>query len=346
MADNSGIEWTDATWNPITGCSVESPGCKHCYAMKLAGGRLQHHPSRTGLTVDTDAGPVWTGEVRLNAQWLDQPIRWSRRRMIFVCAHSDLFHPSVPDEWIDIVFGIMWACLYGRDGEPGHIFQVLTKRAARMREYLSIDRREAWARAAVQYGGDDDPDGLYDQVALAEGPHPRIWLGVSAENQATADERIPHLLQTPAAVRWISAEPLLGLVDLCAYLMCLCGKCGGEAPIHWVVAGAESGAGARPMHPEWVRALRDQCAGADVPFLFKQWGEWLPMSQQERSGAFPEVVADRANGAPASGYPAVRVHQWSDGTESYRAGKHHSGRRLDGRFHDGYPPSIVGLGHR
>lgn len=341
MADNSRIEWTDATWNPITGCSVISPGCKHCYAMKLAGGRLQHHPSRTGLTVDTDAGPVWTGEVRLNTQWLDQPIRWSRRRMIFVCAHGDLFHPSVPDAWIDTVFGVMWACLYGRDGAPGHVFQVLTKRAERMREYLSVDRRQAWARAAVQYGGGDDPDGLYDQVALAECPHPRIWLGLSTENQATADERIPHLLQTPAAVRWISAEPLLEALNLAFWLDRLPAVVDGRPRLDWVVLGGESGRGARAMHPKWVQSLRDQCESADVPFLFKQWGEWLPMCQQERSDAFPEVVADRANGAPMSGYPAERVHQWSGSTESYRTGKHNSGRRLDGLLHDGYPMSIV-----
>ncbi|NMG30598.1 DUF5131 family protein [Aromatoleum evansii] len=344
MADNSRIEWTDATWNPITGCSVLTAGCTNCYAMKLAGTRLQMHPSRAGLTDPTAAGPVWNGEVRLNAEWLDMPIRWSRRRMIFVCAHGDLFHPSVPDAWIDTVFGIMWACLYGRNGEPGHIFQVLTKRAERMHAYLSVDRREAWARAAVRFGGGHDPDGLYDQVALADGPHPRIWLGVTAENQATADNRIPLLLHTPAAVRWVSAEPLLGPLDLAAYLMCLCGKCGGDAPLHWVVAGGESGPRARPMHEQWVRGLRDQCAEASVPFLFKQWGEWLPMGQQERSREYPEVVADRANGAPASGYPDTRVHVWSDGTESYRAGKRSSGRHLDGALHDGYPVQGLAAG--
>ena len=133
--------------------------------------------------------------------------------MIFVCAHSDLFHPSIPDEWIDTVFGIMWACLYGQNGEEGHIFQVLTKRSARMREYLSQDRREHWARAAVAYGGGIDPDGLWDQIMDFEGPHPRIWLGVSVEDQKRADERIPDLLATPAAVRWVSFEPLLGQVD-------------------------------------------------------------------------------------------------------------------------------------
>ena len=177
MADNSKIEWTDATWNPITGCSVTSGGCRLCYAMKLAGGRLKNHPSRAGLTIDTKNGPVWTGEVRLNHEWLDQPIRWGRQRQVFVCAHSDLFHPDVPDDWIDTIMGVMWACLYGRNEQDGHIFQVLTKRAQRMRDYFSTDRREAWARAAVNHGGGTDPDGIWDQVMNFDGPHPRIWLG-------------------------------------------------------------------------------------------------------------------------------------------------------------------------
>ena len=134
MADRSRIEWTDATWNPITGCSVVSPGCTNCYAMKLAGGRLRNHPSRQGLTRLQKKGagwrPVWTGEVRFNEQWLDQPLRWQRPRRVFVCAHGDLFHEHVPDEWIDRVFAVM--ALAG-----DHTFQVLTKRAERMHEYLS-----------------------------------------------------------------------------------------------------------------------------------------------------------------------------------------------------------------
>ncbi len=132
MADRTKIEWTDATWNPITGCSVVSPGCTNCYAMKLAGGRLRGHPSRKGLTIPSKAGPVWTGEVRLNEEWLDQPLRWRKPRSIFVCAHGDLFNENVPDEWIDQVYGVMALC-------PQHTFQVLTKRPERMREY--IDRR-------------------------------------------------------------------------------------------------------------------------------------------------------------------------------------------------------------
>lgn len=316
MSDGTKIEWTDATWNPITGCSVESPACKHCYAMKLAGTRLRHHPSRAGLTHDTKNGPVWTGEVRFNEQWLDQPIRWARQRMVFVCAHSDLFHESVPDNWIDTIFGIMWACLYGRNEQDGHIFQVLTKRADRMRDYFKIDRREAWARAAVNHGGGTDPDGIFDQVMEFDGPHPRIWLGVSVEDQVHADKRIPMLLQTPAAVRWISAEPLLGPVDIHHRLgACVFTEADPLATgrgIDWVVVGGESGDKARPMHPDWARSLRDQCAAAGVPFLFKQWGEWLPDNQNQ-------------NGGTRSGMGAIKV------------GKKAAGRLLDGVQHDGYP---------
>ena len=132
MAERTDIESTDATWNPITGCSVTSPGCRHCYAMRLAGGRLKHHPSRRGLTKKTDAGPVWNGEVRFNEHWLTAPLRWRKPRRIFVCAHGDLFHPAVPDEWIDRVYAVMALA-------PRHVFQVLTKRPERMADCLKDD---------------------------------------------------------------------------------------------------------------------------------------------------------------------------------------------------------------
>lgn len=230
MADNSKIEWTDATWNPITGCKVVSPGCTNCYAMKLAGGRMRNHPSRMGLTNPSKSGPVWNGNVQFNEGWLEQPLRWSKPRMIFVCAHGDLFYEAVPDEWICRVFGVM-------EGAQRHIFQVLTKRPARAHEWL-----------ARNYGHG--------------GELPNVWLGVSAEDQTRADERIPGLLDTPAAVRWVSAEPLIGPIDLLPWL----------PGLDWIVTGGESGPAARPMHPDWPRQHRDQCAAAGVPFHFKQWG--------------------------------------------------------------------------
>lgn len=330
MADKTGIEWTDATWNPVTGCAKVSAGCKHCYAER-------NWPRMTKL-VPAYAGRDFT-DVRTHADRLDQPIRWAKRRMIFVNSMSDLFHPSVPDSFIDSVFGVMWACLYGRNEQDGHIFQVLTKRADRMRDYMRADRREAWAKAAVHHGGGIDPDGIYDQVLSFEGPHPRIWLGVSVEDQAAADERIPMLLDTPAAVRWISAEPLLGPVSLTKEYLSM--KCGGTYPfrslgdehrtklidlLDWVVVGGESGPKARPMHPAWARSLRDQCADAAVPFLFKQWGEWQPVH--------PSGAAIPGCGTTPQREPAFRFEHDHYFT---KVGKKAAGRLLDGALHDGYP---------
>jgi protein gp37 len=192
MAENSKIEWTDATWNPITGCSVVSPGCTNCYAMRLAGTRLHQHPSRAGLTKDSKAGPVWTGEVRFNRQWLDQPLNWKRPRRIFVCAHGDLFHESVPDEWIDQVFAIMAAAHW-------HTFQVLTKRADRMAHYLrehGTPAAERWVQQSWRLSETAPVLRRLGWSWAGEGmpwPLPNVWLGVSAEDQKRADERIPHL---------------------------------------------------------------------------------------------------------------------------------------------------------
>ncbi|KKC24881.1 phage Gp37/Gp68 family protein [Sphingomonas sp. SRS2] len=363
MADGTSIEWTDATWNPITGCSVHSAGCTNCYAMKLAGTRLRHHPSRAGLTVDSKAGPVWTGKVRFNDEWLMQPLRWTRPRRIFVVAHGDLFHEAVPDEWIDRVFAVMALC-------PHHQFQVLTKRADRMRAYFAETWQPAPARR-LDLGGSDvieipaetRPGDRWDQINLAideitlaagelfdrdrfwtkdgnligrpawpRQPLPNVWLGVSVEDQRTADERIPDLLATPAALRWISAEPLLGFIDLTGvqgedvlspecWGDCACDSFAGYDPgcrrhggdgqltrkLDWVVAGGESGAGARPMDPEWVRLLRDLCAEAGVPFLFKQWGVFAPLLTAPAGTMFrgtKKITGRLLDGVEHNGFPA------------------------------------------
>lgn len=276
MSDQSKIEWTDATWNPITGCSVVSAGCKHCYAMRLAGTRLRHHPSRDGLTRETSAGPVWTGEVRLNEQWLDQPLHWRKPRRIFVCAHGDLFHESVPTEWIDQVFAVMALA-------PQHTFQVLTKRAAGMREYLDGRPQGGWSYWIRKIR--PPPTGIGTLLSTVNGSLANVHLGTSVEDQATADERIPLLLQTPAAVRFISYEPALGPLDLHRdYFdddgVALPGAPNPRPGLDWVIAGGESGPGARPSHPDWFRALRDQCQAAGVPFFFKQWGAWAHSGDQ------------------------------------------------------------------
>jgi len=361
MADRTKIEWTStrnadgtvtpgATWNPITGCSVVSAGCKHCYAMKLAGTRLRSHPSREGLTVDTKAGPVWNGAVRFNEKWLHQPMSWRRARFVFVCAHGDLFHENVPDEWIDKVFAVMAL-------SPNHTFQVLTKRPQRMLEYL---RGVTLERIADRFGC--PPEGLfninnhelrvrltgkpegarrhYEGKLVEQWPLPNVWLGTSVEDQAAANERIPFLLQCPAAVRWLSCEPLLGPLDLTLDgLVCrpcpnmpefpimdpttgafeCCSDCdytgvGSEWGIDWVVVGGESGVNARPMQRDWARALRDQCKAASVPFFFKQWGEFAPNWLNDDDGK--EI--------PGS--------MWVD-----RMGKRAAGRLLDGVEYSEFP---------
>lgn len=309
MADGTHIEWADATWNAITGCSLVSPGCTNCYAMKLAGTRLAHHPSRAGLTRDTKAGPVWTGKVRFNEQWLDQPLRWRKPRRIFVCAHGDLFAEGVPDEWIDRVFAVMALA-------PQHQFLLLTKRPLRMQNYTRnpatpgriaralVDMMiagklpkhavtdDSWP---VQSEGDID---LPDDIFLRQWPLSNCWKGVSVEDQPRADERIPILLDTPAAVRWISAEPLLGALDLRVYMPnALWSRLASwkQPELDWVVAGAESGPGARPCDLEWIRSLRDQCASSGSPFFWKQHVEngrkiSLPMLDGVTHDAFPEVT--------------------------------------------------------
>jgi len=335
MADKTKIEWTDATWNPITGCSVVSPGCTNCYAMKLAGTRLKHHPSRAGLTNPSKAGPVWNGKVTFNEQWLDQPLRWKKPRMIFVCAHGDLFAENVPDEWIDKVFAVMALC-------PQHTFQVLTKRADRMREYLSdlpVKQSDIYSQLLTIAL----PRNLGRPVANWF-PLTNVWLGVSVEDQTRADERIPALLDTPAVVRFISAEPLLGPVELDEHLNTECwGDCAhcdkGHRPLHnchqgrqsnedflkgrsgldWVIVGGESGRDARPMHPDWALSLLEQCQTSSVPFFFKQWGEF------SGGGRMPKGWYSSQNQPLKLGY-----HDWSDGVRSFRVGKTVAGRLLNG----------------
>lgn len=275
MADKTCISWTDATWNPIVGCSVVSPGCTNCYAMRDAArivrcsegaGRASHYE---GTIEPSKAGPVWTGKVALAPDRIvTTPLSWRRPRRIFVNSMGDLFHESVPDEWIDRVFAVMALA-------PQHTFQVLTKRSARMREYLSGEALRRVARAANRIRTVD---------GLIGWPLPNVWLGVTAEDQTRANERIPDLLATPAAVRFVSCEPMLGPVDLRNVspadkyeIDVLSGydfDQGLVGPrLDWVICGGESGPNARPMHPDWARGLRDQCAAAGVPFHFKQWGK-------------------------------------------------------------------------
>lgn len=331
------IEWTDETWNPIVGCTRCSPGCDNCYAIRVAHRGLA--PQHRGLTIRPEGGPTdWTGEVRFVPEVLDQPLRWTRPRRIFVCSMSDLFHPDVPDDVILRIWTTMRAA-------SQHTFQVLTKRPQRM---ASLVRRVDWRtptadeRAAGTTGYQAHFGGDYDGAPSFVPPN--IWLGVSIESNAYA-WRADHLRNTPAAVRFISAEPLLGPLDQ----LSLDG-------IDWVIAGGESGPGARPMHPDWVRDLRGRCTSLSCPecggaggpegyakcelyedrrvaFLFKQWGEWRSShAVGEPISHLAAVWVNRDDGSVAttpsgSGY-------W---TQARKYGKRAAGRVLDGRTWDQFP---------
>jgi protein gp37 len=315
------IEWTERTWNPVVGCSIVSPGCTNCYAMRMAA-RLNamgadQFPHYTGTTEPSKAGPVWTGKVALAPEaTLLQPLRRKKPTMWFVNSMGDLFHEDVPRAWIDEVFVVM-------ADSPQHTFQVLTKRAARMREYVGglVKRRQEL----------DCHSGL----DWCDWPLPNVWLGVSAERQTEADQRIPDLLATPAAVRFVSAEPLLGPIEFSDVskrrdAVSRLGK-GALDGLHWVIVGGESGPGARPMHPDWARSIRDQCAAASVPFFFKQWGEWAPSVVPPLN---PRAQLVRKSDGRHGPVGAVDGEQLA-GIE--KLGKSRAGRLLDGRLHDAMP---------
>ncbi|MGC9207416.1 DUF5131 family protein [Acidithiobacillus sp.] len=264
MADKTGIAWTNATWNPVTGCSKVSQGCKHCYAER-EWARLSANPKAINYY-----GRAFTG-VACHEDRLDQPLRWKKPRMIFVNSMSDLFHESVPDVFIDKVFAVMALA-------EQHTFQILTKRPERMFKYLTTPGR------MDIIGNEAMPAVRSDCFGILEWPLPNVWLGVSAEDQESADERLFYLMNTPAAIRWLSAEPLLGPIDFEDVPVGMNGPLRpyGETnatKLDWIVVGGESGPEARPMHPDWVEAIQEQCTQAHVPFFFKQWGEWFPVNQ-------------------------------------------------------------------
>ena len=263
MGKNSAISWTNATWNPIRGCTMVSPGCVNCYAMAVAA-RFSGLDPRTGkplpyygLAKMTESGPRWTNQVRLVPEHLRDPIKWKKPLRIFVNSMSDLFHEKLEFPLIDDIFDVMIQA-------PWHTYQILTKRAERMLEYF-------------------DSTGNRAEYLVK---HPGIWMGVSVEDQDAA-HRLDPLVQIPAGVRWVSAEPLIGPLDMGPWY----GKGRG---IGWVVVGGESGAGARPMKREWATSIREDCKKRKIPYFFKQKGIWLAkeLGCKDRKGAdydeFPE----------------------------------------------------------
>lgn len=303
---NTKIDWADKVWNPITGCShAGSRGCDNCYAKRMANrlkgryGYPKKDPFRVTFHLDR----------------LEEPLHWEKPSRIFVCSMGDLFHENIKPEWIDAIWEVMAACRQ-------HTFMVLTKRPHNIEKLLYGVTEECGCR---ELGGGDYLS--------------NIWLGVSVEDQKTADERIPILLQIPAAHRWVSIEPMLNPIDLSEWVgvrryTTLDGL--PEKPywkrlvgtpllgiLDWVVCGGETGPGARPLHSDWVRSLRDQSLAEGVPFFFKSWGEWLPVGQKPACVFKPIGKNDAVD----------RFHLWNDEEKnvSMKIGRKAAGSNLDGK---------------
>lgn len=292
MSDGTAIEWADATWNFLVGCDKVSAGCTNCYAIRSVArmsGNPQFGQRYQGLVTVGQKPLNWTGKVAFIPEALTKPLGWKEPRRIFVNSLSDLFHPDVADERIDDAFAVMALARQ-------HTFQVLTKRTERMaayfREAFQFTRedggigwhgRQERVFERMQDFTDPQNDDHFDKdgnFIWPGWPLPNVWLGTSVENQAAADERIPWLLRTPAAVRFLSCEPLLGPIALplcqdgmeCRKSDWLLTHYCPDNRIDWVITGGESGPRARPMHPDWARSLRDQCQAAGVAFFHKQNG--------------------------------------------------------------------------
>ncbi|MGI5222205.1 phage Gp37/Gp68 family protein [Nocardia sp. CA-290969] len=297
---SSKIEWTDETWNPATGCTRVSEGCTRCYIERTPPMRMAHRKF-DGPHIGATTG------VQLHPKRLGEPLSWRKPRLVFVCSMADLFHDEIDADYIASIWAVM-ACA-GR-----HTFQVLTKRAARMRALLSSPQFQQDVRNYADAIGRDGWDESW--------PLRNVWVGVSAENQQWADLRIPALLSSPAAVRFVSAEPLLGPIDLTRGLL---------APdefgrgLDWLIVGGESGPGARPMDPSWARSLRDQSTAAGVAFHFKQWGEWAPTGFGLGRFDPPEQLI----GSPVDDLGFRQIVR--------RVGKKKAGRELDGQVWDQFP---------
>ena len=369
MADTS-IEWATKVWNPTRGCTIVSAGCQNCYAMGQAHRFSGPGKPYEGLTRLTPTGPKWTGAIRTVPEKLPEPLSWRKPERVFVNSMSDLFHADVPDSFIFEVWHVMART-------PWHTYMVLTKRPERMAAWMAkladtgpahiepvmyrdgqhsgyVTDDEAAAvlasgraqmfHAMVASWGEPPPGAAAPTYDWMEGPRwwptvlPNLWLGTSVEDQERADERIPQLLATPAAVRFVSAEPLLGPLDLGPWIYFR--DTSARPRLDWVIAGGESGPGARPMHPDWVRALRDTCAQeAGTAFFFKQWGEVLPSDQHRNGDPCHELMNQAA--IEAFGGTANRRVYYDDGAWGYRIGKKLAGRELDGRTWDEMPRVAV-----
>ncbi len=306
------------TWNPIIGCEKVSPACRECYALTMSI-RLANIGS-TSYYKNVVDGKKWNNETHFVETNIIQPMSWKKPRMVFVCSMSDLFHESNPMQWVNEVLKTISAC-------PQHIFILLTKRPKRAMQILKhlYGTRSVW-------------------------PAKNIWLGITAENQETANERIPILLEIPAAKRFVSIEPMLGEVKLNQLIReeyghawvdnCLTGfnahGAGGwyANKLDWVIVGGESGHKARPMHPDWVRSIRDQCKEADIPFFFKQYGEWIQVGEcgnDDDSKYYHAKNCTRLNLSGNMGYHGEKA------IYMMKKGKSKTGSELDGQHHKEFP---------
>ena len=328
--------WWDRNWPVLEGCTPCSPACDNCFAAEYAHRFEGSLPYLRGLT--TQEGK-WNGNVIMRQDQLDLPLKTKKPTVWFVAERSDLFHPAVADEYLDRIFAVMAMC-------PQHTFMVLTKRVGRMLAHLS---------------------GLQ---LMSPGIIPNLWLGVTAENQEQADKRIPLLLQAPVEHRFVSIEPMLSGIEISPYFwpqrLWMRDQVAFAEKAHeyqdcmvpmldWVICGGESGRNARPVHPDWVRALRDQCIAAGVPFLFKQWGEYRPAESISEATNYPIVAQNRqqcadkmAREMPAFSGCYRQNHQVAsilDGSGEFaqfdcamvRSGKKAAGRLLDGKEHLEFP---------
>lgn len=297
VGQKSKIEWTDRTWNPVTGCTKVSQGCKNCYAERI---------------YERFHGDGSFRDVQEHPERLSQPMHWKNPEMVFVNSMSDLFHEKLSFEFIDAVFSVM-------SDIDWHIYQVLTKRPERMAEFYKWKEQE---------------------FGIPWVPKDNVWVGVSAEDQKTYDERVPILLQLKTPVRFVSLEPLLGPIDM--WLM-------GTAPdawgyqgytnmynlLHWVIVGGESGPNARPMHAHWAKSIQMQCKDVDIPFFFKQWGNWLHSSQVANNNVWMSVHRVDCF------YKSKVIHAWPDGSESRYLTKSAAGKTLDGNLYDEMPKNHI-----
>lgn len=359
----SNIEWTGSVWNFIIGCLKKSAGCENCYAIKEAWVHSFHPNEKisgkfNGTVKKTAGGKLnWTGKINFHEPALLVPLQTKKPDLWFVNSLSDLFYEEVTIEIIAEGFAVMLLAHW-------HTFQVLTKRPERMLAVLNNEMFYAHLWGAVQRISGKEC--TYEEV-FSKMPLKNVWLGTSVEDQNQADLRIPYLLQTPAAIRFLSCEPLLGPVEFsnvthrCDVIKQLGKK--SLNGIDWVIAGGESGHKARPMHPDWVRSIRDQCEATSVPFFFKQWGEYLPYEETAQPPFWRDCAGRSEYDAHGMNFTDPDTSEagkwfgkrWMDSMDAIilceengndqamflKVGKHAAGSLLDGKEHKTYPKSFT-----